>query len=222
MRKPAATLHSTMSKDESALAGFLRDLPSDFRERADHVFGSLPSEDQVEPAHTTRDGLRHSPHHGHHVGDVKFKGRVHRVYFKTPSGRSGTRFAPDYMRHPEKWTKYDLKEDGTEKMRGMSANQVNKAAALQFLQKRKGSTDGELRHVSEGKCTFQRPKGSGSDLASSSGHSAGASDVHVMQEYEIGKKREQKKKALSLSRVVDQTSHPSVKLSHLDEDESSE
>lgn len=44
---------------------------------------------------------------------------------------------PGYVRHPEKWKRYDLTEDGTESMKGLSEDQVNRAAAFNFL--------GELR-----------------------------------------------------------------------------
>lgn len=62
------------------------------------------------------------------------------------SGRGGrhsrapNKKEPDYVRNPSKWTKYDLKEDGSQVLRGMSQDQVNKYAAFQFLdeiQKRK-------------------------------------------------------------------------------------
>ena len=50
---------------------------------------------------------------------------------------------PDYVKNPSKWTKYELKDDGSEVLRGMSQDQVNKYAAFQFLdevKKRKMST----------------------------------------------------------------------------------
>ena len=54
------------------------------------------------------------------------------------------------MRNPSKWTKYDLKDDGSQVLRGMSQDQVNKYAAFQFLdevKKRKESSG--LEHVDE-------------------------------------------------------------------------
>ena len=65
------------------------------------------------------------------------------------SGRADGRYSrthnrePDYVRNPSKWTKYDLKEDGSQVLRGMSQDQVNKYAAFQFLdeiKKRKSSS----------------------------------------------------------------------------------
>ena len=50
---------------------------------------------------------------------------------------------PDYVKNPSKWTKYELKDDGSEVLRGMSQDRVNKYAAFQFLdevKKRKMST----------------------------------------------------------------------------------
>ena len=48
-------------------------------------------------------------------------------------GRYRAHKEPDYVRNPSKWTKYDLKEDGSQVLRGMSQDQVNKYAAFQFL-----------------------------------------------------------------------------------------
>ena len=58
-------------------------------------------------------------------------------------GRYRAHMEPDYVRNPSKWTKYDLKEDGSQVLRGMSQDQVNKYAAFQFLdeiKKRKSSS----------------------------------------------------------------------------------
>ena len=215
-----------MSEMEREAGVVLADLSSEFRERADRVFGSLPScerRDQpgVEPAAQPA-GAEGGPNQSRksYVGEVKYKGRVHRVYFKDSRGRHGARYTPDYMKHPERWTKYDLKEDGTEKMKDMSADQVNKAAALQFLQDRRSSTACEDKHLIESNVTFQKPKNNKRVITTSTNASKVTGNVHVMPEYEVGKKNEHKKKVCS-----DQIpSCQSVKLSHLEdeEDESSE
>ena len=196
--------------DSSVLTG----LSSQFRERADRVFGTLPKppcvrRDQLAPAEESSSSA--------YVGELKYRGRVHRVYFKTPArAKHGTRYTPDYMKHPERWTKYDLKEDGTESMKNVSADQVNKVAAFQFLQKRRGSFESETTLLTEEKLTFKKPKNKKlvtPILTKSTRSSAG--NAHVMPEYEVGEKREYNKKVHS-----GQTSScPSVKLSHLEEDD---
>ena len=37
------------------------------------------------------------------------------------------------VRSPDKWAKYSLADDGTNDLKGLTADQVNKHAALQFL-----------------------------------------------------------------------------------------
>ena len=41
--------------------------------------------------------------------------------------------APDFVRNPGKWAKYSLADDGTNELKGLTADQVNKHVALQFL-----------------------------------------------------------------------------------------
>lgn len=78
--------------------------------------------------------------------------------------------APGYLTHPEQWTRYSLGEDGTEDLRGLSDEQVNRHAAFQFLdevQKRKtsehvtGGDDDPAIHIESGASTkieFRKPK----------------------------------------------------------------
>ena len=71
--------------------------------------------------------------------------------------------------HPAKWTKYDLSDDGTKelKKRGMSAEQINKFAAFQFLKElknRKGeAAEGDCNEGEEAirgqKIIFKKPPG---------------------------------------------------------------
>jgi len=49
-----------------------------------------------------------------------------------PQHRRLTR-TPDFVRSPDKWAKYSLADDGTNDLKGLTADQVNKHAALQFL-----------------------------------------------------------------------------------------
>ena len=133
-------------------------------------------------------------------------------------GRARGERDPDYVKNPSKWTKYDLKEDGSQVLRGMSEDQVNKYAAFQFLdqvKKRKtafslehggetGSGESEEREgKSSAKVVFKKPRsraakpgsreGPGSDVrtgdaASSVGAHGGLSGGIKMAEYVVGSK----------------------------------
>ena len=92
----------------------------------------------------------------------------HRRHGRGDGGHSGRYRAykePDYVRNPSKWTKYDLKEDGSQVLRGMSQDQVNKYAVFQFLdeiKKRKSSSSLETVTESDnsgdtGKVVFKKP-----------------------------------------------------------------
>ena len=198
-----------------------RDLSDEFHKRVDRVFGSLPKSESVpdERRATTVDDSSNYVR-GSHIAEVKYKGRMHRVYLNRSS--RGARFTPDYIKHPEKWTKYDLKEDGTEKMKGMSADQVNRAAALQFLKERKASDkpNNSDKMSPEERITFRAPN-TVEDVAA--GQTVCGSSAHVMPEYEFGNKRHRKRKLRSVPAAEDKTLlGQSVKLSHLEEDLSSE
>ena len=192
-----------------------RGLSSEFRERADRVFGSLP---KIEATPSESGSVDDRSKCGSYVGDVKYKGRAHRVLLNPTRSRHGARFTPGYIKHPEKWTKYDLKEDGTEQMEGMSADQMNRAAALQFLQERQSLADSEL---TDEKVMFRRPKNSKRVLSNTSTDTTTrAGGIHVMPEFQFGKKRE---KVNSVTAAVDPpASCHSVKLSHLEEEGRSE
>ena len=146
--------------------------------------------------------------------------------------RMSSRRTPDYVKHPERWVKYDLKEDGTEKMKGLSADQVNKAAALEFLQTRSCSGNTEVEHETSecgatGKLMFKKPKNrvrqKQTECYSETDPSTPPlnrprNNVHVMKEYRVGARREEKLKrtrpALELN--------SSVRLTHLEEDSTDE
>lgn len=147
--------------------------------------------------------------------------------------RRGLRYTPDYMKHPEKWVKYDLTEDGTENMERLSGDQINKTAALQFLQSRGLSvghgTQDALKKKAAERVVFKRPSRSIRKLTEKP--EAGASDysrisnsaVHMMKEYEVGAKRDQKKKrpghVSSATAVDDKQASQPVHLSHLENDD---
>ena len=121
------------------------------------------------------------------------------------------RYVPGYIRHPEKWIKYDLREDGTEKVEGMSADQINKMAALQFLKIGSGSAEDESTQMGTSKeVMFVRP------CVTLDG-SVTSSNVHALQEYEVGMKREEKRERRQHSCATQVSSHP-IHLAHLEED----
>ena len=72
---------------------------------------------------------------------------------------------PDYLKNPNKWTKYDLVDDGTSHRagyEGLNDDQVNRKAALDFihsLRQHKAPPTETGRHddSSDGKITFKRP-----------------------------------------------------------------
>ena len=47
--------------------------------------------------------------------------------------RSNSNVTPDYIKHPKKWAKCSLSEDGSGQYSGLSGDQINKKAALEFL-----------------------------------------------------------------------------------------
>ena len=151
---------------------------------------------------------------------------------------------PDYVKHPDKWAKYDLKEDGTEKLIGMAADQQNKAAAFEFLQQMRArpaeSVNCEAGNEPDagptGKIMFKKPmrrmqkkKEGGDDFCQASSKASPVlciqkkltdDSVHVMPKYEVGVKRERKLKRdcsvlESGGDSVKVTKLEAVKLTHL-------
>lgn len=72
---------------------------------------------------------------------------------------------PDYLKNPNKWTKYDLVDDGTSHRagyEGLNDDQVNRKAALDFIHslrqhKAPPTETGRHNDSSDGKITFKRP-----------------------------------------------------------------
>ncbi len=68
-----------------------------------------------------------------------------------------------------KWTKYDLKDDGTEQLSGLSAEKINRTVAYQFLDQLKQRNQPEKddpQDVGNKKVVFKKPtrsKGANSD-----------------------------------------------------------
>lgn len=90
--------------------GFLRiGGDSDFQGRSNSIFGCL---DKLEPEQKTEKSETESK----------------------PLGARAPKRVPDHVLHPEKWTKYSLEEDGTEKNVGtLTRDALNRHAALSFM-----------------------------------------------------------------------------------------
>ena len=121
-------------------------------------------------------------------------------------------FKPDYAINPSKWTKYNLDDDGTKGLigSGMSADQVNKYAAFEFLKKRdelqRESSEGneeEEEKITGGKVIFKKPVKESMrgrcermeevDKRQGEGVGIGAG-VYVMPEYKVGGRKEEIKR----------------------------
>ena len=77
---------------------------SDFQGRADVIFGSLNLLEPDRKQETESQVLPRVPKH-----------------------------VPDHVLHPEKWVKYSLEDDGTQKLAGVTGDALNKHVALSFL-----------------------------------------------------------------------------------------
>ena len=77
----------------------------DFQNRSDSIFGSL---DNLEPEQKSETESK-------------------------PHGPRAPKHVPDHVLHPQKWTKYSLEDDGTDKSTGMSGEALNRHVALSFL-----------------------------------------------------------------------------------------
>lgn len=129
------------------------------------------------------------------------------------------RYVPDYIKHPGRWVKYDLKNDGTERMVGMSADQQNRLAALEFLQMRTGSATGNTAATgtTETLIKFKKPKLKLPEYNAEVTPPLMFQEKtcnHIMKEYIVGAKKERKLKRVP---AESPTCISSVHLSHLEE-----
>ncbi len=130
--------------------------------------------------------------------DSSYHGERHEQHRSGRNSRSARApFKPDHVKNPFKWTKYDLTDDGTRELRksGMSADQVNKYAAFEFLNtlKKKEDVKDEAEVISEGgKVVFKKPtrreeKETAKVPAVRDGGGFGAgAGVRIMEKYEVG------------------------------------
>ena len=131
---------------------------------------------------------------------------------------------PDFLSNPAKWTKYDLKDDGTGNWKGLSEDQKNSHAAFQFLdelKERKHDVDTDDREGGAAvKVQFRKPRTPSKDHSHAkdtehppsaihteqsttpSGSSHGTTAGHgvfKMAEYVVGSKAPQQRKQPRLS-----------------------
>ena len=95
---------------------------SDFQGRSNSIFGCL---DKLEPDQKTEKCETESK----------------------PLGARAPKRVPDHVLHPEKWTKYSLEEDGTEKNAGMTGDALNRHAALSFMDEIRKRTENSCKSV---------------------------------------------------------------------------
>ena len=234
----------------------------DFSERVSSVFGTLnatlksfsespckqePCDEPREPNSTrqSRDYTRtvsstsrdRSPHHSHQRRPVT----VSRGSRRRPVQ------IPDHVTNPQKWTKYDLRDDGTKNSdyEGLTSDQVNRKAAFKFLNRiRTESRDQEITPTSddikERSMKFKKPLRSkvireevvgGADCSvvslgrqRDSGTHQVSSGTRVMPEYVVGAKQQHAPRPVRrLSGTTrERKTASSVALSHLDEKDEEE
>ena len=81
-------------------------------------------------------------------------------------GKRGSHHVPGYHKNPQKWTDYDLSEDGTSSLGGLSSEQINKRAAFELLNELKSkrsetqsaTADSETMSSDPSKITFKKPR----------------------------------------------------------------
>ena len=96
----------------------------------------IPPAKRLDTRSSSSDSYDHSEHRGRRSrehDEREGRGRHRRHGRGGTGGRCRAHHEPDYVKNPSKWTKYDLKEDGSQVLRGMNQDQVNKYAAFQFL-----------------------------------------------------------------------------------------
>lgn len=178
---------------------------SDFQDRSKSIFGCL---DKLEPEQNTEKSETES----------------------TPVGPRAPKRVPDHVLHPEKWTKYSLEEDGSEKNAGMTGDALNRHTALSFMD--------EIRKRKENSCKSAELE---SDVVMAEKHvfsksaikhkmevdevpprSVIVEGVNVMPEYVIGQSPAKTPKKQPQAHSADKTEHSPGEvlcLEHLEEKE---
>lgn len=178
---------------------------SDFQGRSNSIFGCL---DKLEPQQKADDG------------EPECK----------PQGARPPRRVPDHILHPQKWTKYSLEEDGSERIQGISGDALNRQAALSFMdeiRKRKedapkenSESDVEMTEKHVFSKTAIKHKMEIDEIPSRSQIVEG---VNIMAEYVVGRSRAKAPKTqLSSAEKGFRSAGNSVELDHLQNQEVSD
>lgn len=135
---------------------------------------------------------------------------------------------PDHVLNPGKWTKYSLEEDGSQSLGRMSANEVNRHAALSFLdelKKRKKSSEknsleskfNENQNVTDSASHHAFEKPSPKNVDSTPKNVIIKQGVNVMPEYVVGKTKNsaKSKKIIASANSSSDTKTADIHISHL-------
>ncbi len=139
---------------------------------------------------------------------------------------------PDHVLHPQKWTEYSLKEDGSEGYKHLTGDNLNKRVAAEFLQdlakQRKVGNTGASDVNADEKIPFQKPvvsnKRKRGDLEDDDSDKSvpisnqGPAKFITMKTFEFGQKKEKPKQ----KEVFNKAGNGQLSLSHLEEIEDDE
>lgn len=181
---------------------------SDFQGRSNSIFGCL---DKLEPEQKADDSEIERKPHG-----ARLPSRPRRV--------------PDHILHPEKWTKYSLEEDGSDKIPGMSGDALNRHAALSFMDEIRNRKENAPKENSESdvemteKHVFSKSAIKHKmEVDETPPRSQIVEGVNVMAEYVVGRSRAKVPKTqLSSAENPLRSPEDSVELDHLQDQEASD
>lgn len=181
---------------------------SDFQGRSNSIFGCL---DKLEPEQKADDSEIERKPHG-----ARLPSRPRRV--------------PDHILHPEKWTKYSLEEDGSDKIPGMSGDALNRHAALSFMDEIRNRKENAPKENSESdvemteKHVFSKSAIKHKmEVDETPPRSQIVEGVNVMAEYVVGRSRAKVPKTqLSSAENPFRSPEDSVELDHLQDQEASD
>ncbi|XP_054286955.1 protein TSSC4-like [Macrosteles quadrilineatus] len=140
--------------------------------------------------------------------------------FKRPEAPAPSRFQknlPDFLRRPDKWTKYTLSDVSQDDM----SDQSNTAAAMSFLRElraKKESQDMDVDSEKLSKPTFKKTQRKREVSEDKSSSQIFRSSKVVMPEYVVG----EKKPSSSKKQKAKPEKGKEIKLDHLDEEEDDE
>ena len=180
----------------------------DFQGRSNSIFGCL---DKLEPEQKADDSEIERKPHG-----ARLPSRPRRV--------------PDHILHPEKWTKYSLEEDGSDKIPGMSGDALNRHAALSFMDEIRNRKENAPKENSESdvemteKHVFSKSAIKHKmEVDETPPRSQIVEGVNVMAEYVVGRSRAKVPKTqLSSAENPLRSPEDSVELDHLQDQEASD